>query len=47
MKKRMAITRMATQIAIFRSEPTRATRQLRENFLGPGKLALQYRQVCA
>ena len=36
----------ANQIATFRSEPTRATRQFSEKLLPPGNLQLQYRQVC-
>jgi hypothetical protein len=41
------IIRMATQIATFRSGPTRAMRQSREKLLPPGKLELQYLQVRA
>jgi hypothetical protein len=41
------IIKMATQIATLRSGPTRAMRQLREKVLAPGKLELQYLQVCA
>jgi hypothetical protein len=41
------IIKMATQMATFRSGPTRAARQFREEVFTPGKVDWQYLQVCA
>jgi hypothetical protein len=47
MTKSTTIIKMATQNATLRRGPMRAKRQSKEKLLAPGKLELQYLQVCA